>query len=146
MENKTFRILLIEDNPADVALTEEAMTKSKITVNINAVYDGNEAMDYLYKKGEFKDAPTPDLILLDLNIPGKNGHEVLNEIKQDKELKTIPVAILTSSTAEEDLVKSYKLHANCYITKPVDMSQFIKIVKTVEEFWFSIVSLPPSKN
>jgi len=139
-------ILLVEDNPGDVRLTKEAMKEAKIINNLNVVEDGVEALAYLRKKGKYKDANRPDLILLDLNLPKKNGREVLAETKQDKNLKLIPVVILTVSRAEEDIFKTYELHANCFITKPVDMDQFIKVVKSIEHFWFSIVKLPPNKN
>ena len=139
-------ILLVEDNPGDVRLTKEAMKEAKIINNLNVVEDGVEALAYLRKKGKFKGATRPDLILLDLNLPKKNGREVLAEIKQDINLKQIPVVILTVSKAEEDVIKTYELHANCFITKPVDMDQFIKVVKSLENFWFSIVKLPPNKD
>jgi len=139
-------ILLVEDNPGDIRLTKEAMKEAKIINNLNVVEDGVEALAYLRKKGKFKGANRPDLILLDLNLPKKNGREVLAEIKQDINLKQIPVVILTVSRAEEDVLKTYELHANCFITKPVDMDQFIKVVKSIEDFWFSIVKLPPNNN
>jgi CheY-like chemotaxis protein len=139
-------ILLVEDNPGDIRLTKEAMKEAKIINNLNVVEDGVEALAYLRKKGKFKDANRPDMILLDINLPKKNGREVLAEIKQDKNLKQIPVIILTVSKAEEDIIKTYELHANCFITKPVDMDQFIKVVKSIEDFWFSVVKLPPNKN
>jgi len=139
-------ILLVEDNPGDIRLTKEAMKEAKIINNLNVVEDGVDALAYLRKKGEFKGANRPDLILLDINLPKKNGREVLAEIKQDENLKLIPVVILTVSKAEEDIIKTYELHANCFITKPVDMDQFIKVVKSIEDFWFSIVKLPPNKN
>ncbi len=120
-------ILLVDDNPGDIRLTQEAFKESKIINNLNVVEDGAEAIDFLKKIGKYENVVTPDLILLDLNLPKKNGREVLAEIKEDKILRQIPVVILTISTAEEDILKSYKLHANCYITKPVDMNQFIKI-------------------
>jgi len=122
------------------------MKEAKIINNLNVVEDGVEALAYLRKKGKFKDANRPDLILLDLNLPKKNGREVLAETKQDINLKQIPVVILTISKAEEEVIKAYELHANCFITKPVDMDQFIKVVKSIEDFWFSIVKLPPNKN
>ena len=139
-------ILLVEDNPGDVRLTKEAIKEAKIINNLNVVEDGVEALAYLRKKGKFKDANRPDIIFLDLNLPKKNGREVLAEIKQDINLKQIPVVILTVSKAEEDVIKTYELHANCFITKPVDMDQFIKVVKSLENFWFSIVKLPPNKD
>jgi len=137
-------ILLVDDNPGDIRLTQEALKDSKVLNNLHVVEDGLEALKYLRKKGEFKNEVTPDLILLDLNLPKRNGREVLSEIKEDELLKYIPVVILTISRAEEDILKSYELHANCYITKPVDMNQFIKIVRSIENFWFSLVKLPPN--
>ena len=135
-------ILLIEDNPADVRLTEENFEESKICNNLHVVVDGVEAMAFLRREGNYVNAVRPDLILLDLNLPKKNGHEVLMEIKADNELKSIPVVILTVSKADEDILNAYNLHANCYITKPLDLEQFTKVVKSIEEFWFSIVKLP----
>ncbi|MCJ7647943.1 MAG: response regulator [Candidatus Lokiarchaeota archaeon] len=143
---KPIEVLLVEDNPGDIRLTKEAMKEAKIINNLNVVEDGVEALAYLRKKGNFKGVKRPDLILLDINLPKKNGREVLAEIKQDIHLKQIPVVILTVSNAEEDIIKTYELHANCYITKPVDMEQFTKVVKSIDEFWFSIVRLPPNKN
>lgn len=140
---KPVEILLVEDNPGDVRLTKEALKESKILNNLNVVYDGVEAMKYLNKEGDYKDRKHPELILLDLNLPKKDGREVLAEIKEQDDLKRIPVVILTTSEADEDIMKTYNLHANCYITKPVDMEQFIKVVKTIGDFWFSIVKLPP---
>jgi len=142
---KAVEILLIEDNPGDVRLTVEALKESKIINNLNVVDDGIEALSYLQKEGIYKDKPRPDLIILDLNLPKKDGREVLGEIKSEDSLKQIPIAILTTSEAEEDIIKSYELHANCYITKPVNMEQFIKVVKSVGDFWFSIVMLPPGE-
>jgi len=139
---KPVEILLVEDNPGDVRLTIEALKESKIINNLNVVTDGEEAIKYLNKQGEYSDKPRPELILLDLNLPRKDGREVLAEIKQDEKFKRIPVVILTTSQAEEDILKTYNLHANCYITKPVDIDQFIKVVKSVGDFWFSIVKLP----
>ncbi|TXT67643.1 MAG: Response regulator rcp1 [Promethearchaeota archaeon] len=147
MDSKQIRpveILLVEDNPGDVRLTKEALKESKIINNLHTVYDGVEAMNYLLKKGEYAIRIKPDLILLDLNLPKKDGREVLAEIKQENNLRRIPVVILTTSEAEEDIMKTYNLHANCYITKPVDMDQFIKVVKSIGDFWFSIVRLPPN--
>ena len=142
---KAVEILLIEDNPGDVRLTVEALKESKIINNLNVVDDGIEALSYLQKEGIYKDKPRPDLIILDLNLPKKDGREVLGEIKSEDSLKQIPIVILTTSEAEEDIIKSYELHANCYITKPVNMEQFIKVVKSVSDFWFSIVMLPPGE-
>lgn len=135
-------ILLVEDNMADVRLTKEVLKDSKIKNNLHFVMDGVEAVSFLRKEGKYKDAPKPDLVLLDLNLPKKDGREVLKEIKNDEILKRIPVVILTTSKAEQDILKSYNLHANCYITKPVDLEQFITVVKSIEEFWFTIVKLP----
>jgi len=143
---KAVEILLIEDNPGDVRLTIEALKESKILNNLHVAVDGIEAMSYLNREGKFKDEPRPDLIILDLNLPKKDGREVLEEIKEDESLKKIPVVILTTSEAEQDIIKSYELHANCYITKPVNMDQFIKVVKSIGDFWFSIVILPPSED
>ncbi|MBY9010171.1 MAG: response regulator [Candidatus Lokiarchaeota archaeon] len=140
---KAVEILLIEDNPGDVRLTIEALKESKIINNLHVVDDGIEAMSYLKKERIYKDMPRHDLIILDLNMPKKDGREVLGELKSDDWLKQIPIIILTTSEAEEDIIKSYELHANCYITKPVNMEQFIKVVKSVGDFWFSIVMLPP---
>jgi CheY-like chemotaxis protein len=135
-------ILLVEDNPGDVDLARETLTTSKIKNNLHVVSDGEKAMAFLRKQGEYAAAPRPDIILLDLNLPRKDGREVLAEIKQDDKLKRIPVVILTSSSAEEDILKSYNLHANCYITKPLDFAQFTKVVHSIEDFWLSIVKLP----
>ena len=143
---RNVEILLVDDNPGDIRLTQEALKDSKVLNNLHVVEDGLEALNYLRKKGEFKNEVTPDLILLDLNLPKRNGREVLSEIKEDELLKYIPVVILTISRAEEDILKSYELHANCYITKPVDMNQFVKIVRSIESFWFSIVKLPPNTD
>jgi two-component system, chemotaxis family, response regulator Rcp1 len=137
-------ILLVEDNPADVRLTQEALKENKMVNNLSVVIDGVEAINYLRKKGKYTKVTRPDIILLDLNLPKKDGREVLAEIKQDNALKRIPVVILTSSQAEEDIVKTYNLHANCYITKPVDFDQFMKVVNSIEDFWLTIVKLPPN--
>lgn len=136
-------ILLVEDNPADVRLTTEALKEEKIYNNLHVVNDGVEAIAFLRKDGKYAKAVRPDLILLDLNLPKKDGREVLKEIKSDDHLKTIPIVVLTVSKAEEDILKSYNLHANCYITKPVDLKQFTKVAKSIQEFWFTIVKLPP---
>lgn len=136
-------ILLVEDNPGDARLAKEALKDSKLKNNLNHVADGVEALDYLKRKGKFKNSMRPDLILLDLNLPKKDGREVLADIKSDESLKRIPVVILTISKAEEDILKSYNLHANCFITKPIDLDQFIKVVKSIEDFWLTIVRLPP---
>jgi two-component system, chemotaxis family, response regulator Rcp1 len=139
---RAIEILLVEDNPGDVRLTEEALKDGKILNNLNVVPDGSAAMAFLRREGVYATAPRPELILLDLNLPKKDGREVLAEIKKDEDLKCIPVVILTSSAAEQDIVKSYSLHANCYITKPVDLDQFIGVVKSIEHFWLSVVRLP----
>ncbi len=136
-------ILLVEDNPGDVDLTREALTRGKVIFNLSVVSDGQDALAFLHRQGPFAGAPAPDLILLDLNLPGRDGREVLVEIKQDDQLKHIPVIIMTSSQAEEDIARSYASHANCYVTKPVDLQQFLKVVAAVEEFWLSVVKLPP---
>ncbi|MEJ2143222.1 MAG: response regulator [Gammaproteobacteria bacterium] len=140
--NSGIRILLVEDNPGDVRLTREALKEAKVNNQLFVVEDGVEAMAFLRNEGEYADTPRPDLILLDLNLPKKDGREVLEEIKHDSELKRIPVVVLTTSRAEEDILKSYNLHANCYVTKPVDLDQFINIVKSIEDFWLTIVRLP----
>ena len=142
--SKPIEILLVEDNPADARLTEEALKEGKVLNNLSVVKDGVEAMDFLNKKGNYPDAPRPDLILLDLNLPKKNGREVLTEIKENPDFRRIPVVILTVSKDELDIIESYDLHANCYITKPVDLNQFINVVRSIEDFWLSIVKLPPN--
>jgi chemotaxis family two-component system response regulator Rcp1 len=136
-------ILLVEDNPADVRLTQEALLEEKLVNNLNVVNDGVEALAFLRKEGKFADAVRPDLILLDLNLPKKDGREVLEEIKNDDNLKCIPVVVLTISDAEADILKSYDLHANCYITKSIDLTQFSRVVKSIQDFWLTIVKLPP---
>lgn len=135
-------ILLVEDNPGDVRLTQEALREAKVRNQLHVVEDGVQAMEFLRRTGPYADAPRPDLILLDLNLPRKDGREVLEEIKQDRSLMRIPVVVLTTSRAEEDILRSYDLHANCYVTKPVDLDQFITIVKSIEDFWLTIVKLP----
>ena len=136
-------ILLVEDSPSDAELTIDTFSDSKVLNHIHVAEDGAEALDFLFKRGKYKEAPRPDLILLDLNLPKKNGREVLAEIKSNPELQTIPVVVLTTSAAEEDILRSYQLHANCYITKPVDFEQFTKIVKLISDFWFAAVRRPP---
>lgn len=136
-------ILLVEDNPGDVRLTLEALKEGKVLNNLSVAEDGVEALAFLRQEGKHADAPYPDLILLDLNLPKKNGYEVLTEIKEDPSFRRIPVVILTVSKDEEDILRSYDHHANCYITKPVDLDQFINIVKSIEDFWLTIVKLPP---
>jgi len=139
-------ILLVEDNPADIRLTQEGFRECKIQNNLHAVENGVEAMDYMRRQGAYDNAVEPDIILLDLNLPLKDGREVLAEVKADDHLKRIPVVVLTSSKAEEDIVKSYDLHANCYVSKPLDLDQFYKVVQAVENFWFTIVKLPTRTN
>jgi CheY-like chemotaxis protein len=141
-EFKSINILLVEDNPGDVRLTREALNENKIVNELSLAGDGEEALKFLRKENGYENAPKPDLILLDLNLPKKDGRQVLAEIKNDEKLKRIPVIILTSSKAEEDILKMYNLHANCYITKPIDLKQFMMVIKTIEEFWFTIVKLP----
>jgi chemotaxis family two-component system response regulator Rcp1 len=141
---KPVDILLVEDNPGDADLAREALENSKLHNDLSVVGDGVEAMDFLRRKGKYAQAPRPDLILLDLNLPKKDGREVLAEIKGDPDLKRIPVVILTMSKDEEDVLKSYNLHANCFITKPIDLTQFMKVVKSIEDFWLTIVKLPPN--
>ncbi len=140
---RPIEILMVEDNPGDVRLTVEALKEGKVRNNLHIVEDGEQAMKFLRQQDDYGSAPRPDLVLLDLNLPKKNGREVLAEIKQDPELKRIPVVILTVSEAEQDIIKSYNLHANCYITKPVNLDQFIKVVRSIEDFWLTIVMLPP---
>ena len=135
-------ILVVEDNPGDARLIREVLNGNKIYCRLYIVKDGVEAMNFLHKKEDFKSSPRPDLIFLDLNLPKKDGREVLAEIKTDDNLKQIPVVVMTTSQAEEDIFKSYSLHANCYVTKPLDLDQFVKVVKSIEEFWFSLVKLP----
>jgi CheY-like chemotaxis protein len=139
-------ILLVEDNPADVRLTREALKEGKVYNNLHWAKDGVEALEFLHRQGKFAAAPRPDIILLDLNLPKKDGREVLQDIKKDDKLKRIPVVILTTSKAEEDVLKSYNLHANCYVTKPVDLEQFIVVVKSIDMFWLTVVTLPNGKD
>jgi CheY-like chemotaxis protein len=139
---KTIEILLVEDNPADVELTTLAMENSQLQVHLNVVGDGVAALEFLQRQRQYDLAPSPDLVLLDLNLPKKSGHEVLAEIKADKDLRRIPVVILSTSGAEEDIFQAYNLHANCYIRKPVSFSEFTEVVQSIEDFWFGIVRLP----
>ncbi|MBC8264008.1 MAG: response regulator [Anaerolineales bacterium] len=141
---KPVEILLVEDNPGDVRLTQEALKEGKMLNNLHVVGDGVEALAFLRREGKYANAPRPDVILLDLNLPKKDGREVLAEVKADEDLRRIPVVVLTVSKAEEDILKTYDLHANCYITKPLDLDQFIKVVKAIEDFWLTIVKLPPN--
>jgi chemotaxis family two-component system response regulator Rcp1 len=136
-------ILLAEDNPGDVKLTRKALEKGRLANNLHVVNDGVETMEFLHGEGEYAGTPRPDLILLDLNMPRKDGREVLEDIKESDDLKRIPVVVLTSSEAEEDVIRSYELHANAYLTKPVDFSGFIDVVGKLEEFWLQVVKLPP---
>lgn len=136
------KILLVEDNPGDVRLIEEALREGRVRANLRVVEDGVEALAFLRRQGRYARAARPDLILLDLSLPKKNGREVLADIKNDPYLRRIPVVVLTTSEAEQDVIESYDLHANCYITKPMDLAQFIKVVQTIEDFWFTIVKLP----
>jgi chemotaxis family two-component system response regulator Rcp1 len=139
---KPIDILLVEDSPTDVLLAQEALDHAKVLNNLHVVQDGVEAMSFLRCEGKYSEAPRPDLILLDLNLPRKDGREVLQEIKGDDVLKRIPVVVLTTSKAEEDIFRAYGLHANCYVTKPVDFNQFTEVVRAIENFWFTVVSLP----
>ena len=139
-------ILLVEDSPSDVRLTREALKDAKVLNMLHVVQDGVAAMDFLHKEGPYAGRPSPDLILLDLNLPRKDGREVLAEIKQDENLKRIPVVVLTTSRAEEDVVRSYNLHANAYVTKPVDLEQFLEVIRIIEAFWLAVVTLPPGEK
>lgn len=139
---KPIDILLIEDNPGDVRLTQEAFKEGKIRNNFYVVRDGEQALDFLFKRKEYTDVPRPDIILLDLNLPKRDGREVLEVIKQDENTRQIPVVILTTSKAEEDILKTYNLHANCFISKPVELEEFIRVVKSIEDFWLTVVRLP----
>lgn len=143
---QTIEILLVEDNEADIRLTKEAFKEGKVCNNLYVVKDGEAAMDFLKKRGDYSDRPTPDLILLDLNLPKKDGREVLKEIKEDAGFQKIPVVVLTSSKAEEDIARTYGDYANCYIIKPMDLDQFITIVQAIENFWFAVVKLPSCKG
>ena len=142
MHYKAAEILLVEDDPADVELTQETMANAKVMINLHVVGDGVEALDFLRRQGKFDNVPRPDLILLDLNLPRMDGRTFLSELKADNQLKTIPVVVLTTSQAEEDIVRSYRLGANCYITKPVGLKEFARVVNAIENFWFTIVRLP----
>ena len=148
MNNNTepIEILLVEDNPGDARLAVEALKDSQVRNNLYHVKDGVEAMDFLNRRGSYADVPVPDLILLDLNLPRKDGREVLEEIKEDPELKLVPVVVLTTSEAERDLVRTYDLHANAYVVKPIDLDRFVEVVQAIEDFWFAIVKLPPKNE
>ncbi len=136
-------ILLVEDNPGDVRLTQEAIREAKIRNKLNVVNDGEQAVAYVRRQGDYSDQPRPDLILLDLNLPKKDGREVLQELKSDRDLHRIPVVVLTSSAAEQDILSTYDLYANAYVTKPVDLEQFMHVVASIQDFWLNIVKLPP---
>jgi len=143
VEAKVIEILLVEDNPGDIDLTLELLRQSKIRNRVTLAKDGVEAIDAVYRRGKFRNSPRPDLILLDLNLPRKDGRDVLKELKADPETCRIPIVVLTTSQAEQDVLKSYQLHANCYVTKPVNLQQFMKVVSTIEDFWLTVVKLPP---
>jgi len=143
---KPVEILLVEDSPGDVRLTKEALKDSKVANTITVAEDGVEAMALLRREGKYAESVRPDLILLDLNLPRKDGRQVLEELKADEALRSIPVIILTTSQADEDIIRTYNLHANCYITKPVDLDKFLEVVRTIEDFWLSIVKLPPRRG
>jgi CheY-like chemotaxis protein len=143
---RPIHILLIEDNPADVRLTREALTEAKVLNTLHVMVDGVAALAFLRREGRYADSPRPDLILLDLNLPKKDGREVLAEIKIDDALNLIPVVVLTTSSAEEDIMRTYKLHANAYVTKPVDFKQFLRVISAIEQFWLAVVTLPPTAN
>ncbi len=138
-----FDILLVEDNPGDARLAQEALKEGRLSTRLRVVVDGVEAMAYLRREGEFATAPRPHLVLLDLNLPRKDGRQVLAEMKADSDLRRIPVVVLTTSQAEQDILRSYDLHANCYITKPVDLDHFIAVVRAIEEYWCAVATLPP---
>jgi chemotaxis family two-component system response regulator Rcp1 len=146
MDRRALDVLLIEDNPGDVRLIREGLKDSRIISRINVVEDGEEAMEYLRCSGRYAGVSHPDIILLDLNLPKKDGREILAEIKQDPELRRIPVVVLTSSKAEQDIIRAYELHANCYLTKPLDLSEFTVMIQSFEQFWLSRVTLPITKN
>ncbi len=141
--SRAIEILLVEDNPGDVRLTREALRDGKMLNHLSVVRDGEEALRFLRREGPYADAPRPDVVLLDLNLPRKDGREVLADIKADPDLRRVPVVILTTSNADRDILAAYNLNANCYITKPVDLHQFIEVVRTIGDFWLTIVKLPP---
>ena len=142
---RTIEILLVEDSPSDTALTIEALKAGKVANTLNHVEDGVEALAYLRRQGKYSNAVRPDLIMLDLNLPRKDGREVLAELKNDLDLKTIPVIVLTTSRSDEDVLRSYQLNANCYITKPVDFEHFIEVIRSIEQFWLTVVTLPQKR-
>jgi len=139
-------ILLIEDNPADIRLTQEVFQEGKVAHRLHVVSDGERAMEFLRGEARYVGAPRPDLVLLDLNLPGKDGREVLSEIKQDPALRRIPVVVMTGSAAEADVYQAYDLSCNCYLAKPLDLAEFVKVVRSIEEFWLTIVTLPPRES
>ena len=139
---RPIEILLVEDNPADVRLTQEGLKEAKVATNLHAIMDGKTALDFLFRRGEHVDAPRPDVILLDLNLPGVDGRAILKQVKEDPDLRVIPVVIITSSEAESDIAKAYESHANCFISKPLDFDGFLKVVQSIESFWFTVVKLP----
>jgi CheY-like chemotaxis protein len=143
---KPIHILLVEDNEGDIMLTKEALEEGKIVTKLSVVKDGKEAMDFISKEGRYSDADMPDLLLLDVNLPKKNGHEVLQHVKGNENLKHIPVIMLTTSSSEKDINRSYNNYANCYITKPVEVNDFLAVVATIESFWISVVKLPTKKD
>jgi CheY-like chemotaxis protein len=145
-EFKNAIILLVEDSPDDVRLTQIALRDAKVVNTLHVTRDGMEALEFLRREGKYTDSPRPDLILLDLNMPRMDGRELLEQIKRDEDLKRIPVVVLTTSQADEDILRCYNLHANAYISKPVDLKQFFKVLRTLEEFWFAVVTLPPNGN
>jgi two-component system, chemotaxis family, response regulator Rcp1 len=144
VDGKPIQILLVEDNPGDVRLAAEALRYIKVRNQLHVVQDGVEAMAFLRREGQYVGIPRPDLVLLDLNLPRKDGREVLSEIKLDPDLKRIPVVILTSSAADQDILHAYNLYANCYITKPLDLEQFLRVIRSIEDFWLAVVKLPPA--
>jgi chemotaxis family two-component system response regulator Rcp1 len=143
-KGEPIEILLVEDNPGDARLAMEALKDAKVRNELHWVKDGVQAMEFLRRQGEYADTPRPDVILLDLNLPRKDGREVLAEVKGDEQLRRIPVVILTISADEQDILRSYDMHANCYITKPLDLDQFMQVVRSIEDFWLEIVKLPPN--
>lgn len=143
LAGKPVNILLVEDNPGDVTLIEEALGRAKVRSRLHVVPDGKQAMEFVRRQGDHTEAPRPDLVLLDLDLPRKHGQDVLREIKSDPDLGSIPVIVLTSSKSEEDIVKSYELHANAYVLKPVDFHRFVKVMQAIDNFWFVTVTLPP---
>ena len=146
VQPKTADILLVEDNPGDVRLTSEALKDSRIRNRLHVVENGVEALSFLRRQGDYAGAPRPDLILLDWNLPKKSGQELLQEIKSDQDLRTVPVLVLTTSRSEEDILKAYSLHANCYLAKPVDFVNLSEVLKSIEDFWFTVVTLPPKTS